>query len=153
MSSLSKRDINPYASLCHDDVQRIRQSYPIIAAKESQFARRFYKILFDYSPFLKPMFQADMSVQEKHFSMLMSQSVAHLDNLDALERRLDELANKHSNAGVKKEQFVLVRSAFLLTIEYTLAPEFNQAIWQSWANYYDVIANKMIHAMDTLPSV
>jgi len=130
--------------LTQEDVARIISSFDIIKQDGKRFTRCFYDCLFEYAPLIKPMFKKDRSVQEEHFFALLSLAVSNISRQDELTPVLIELGQKHKSFGVEENQFPLVKTAFMLAIEYELKANFNEAIKQAWSNYFDSLAEPMI---------
>ena len=130
--------------LKESDIEYIESSFKTICEHSELFAETFYDCLFDLSPILIPMFKKDRSIQVKHFIMLLISAVHNIRREDEHDKLLRDLGKKHRNHGVKIEHFPVVKSAFMLALQYEFKSEFTPEIERAWSNYYDYLSEAMI---------
>lgn len=125
----------------------IKQSYLVLEKSGQGFAEHFYECLFQMAPLIKPMFKSDRKLLEQHFDSLMGTAVSKVNQFHELREVLFNLGRLHRGYGVEKAQFEVVKSAFLLSIEYQLKISSASEILQAWNKYFDQIAAVMIEGL------
>ncbi|WP_299791817.1 globin domain-containing protein [uncultured Shewanella sp.] len=125
----------------------IQRSFLVLNQSNKSFATCFYDCLFELAPLIKPMFKSERRIFEQHFHELISTAVNKIENFDDIQPILLKLGQKHKEYGVKKEQFGIVKTALILSVQYQLKSGSNSAIEQAWSNYYDQIAEVMIEGL------
>ncbi len=134
-----------------DEIRLVKKSFSILNEDLPKFAENFYRILFDYAPLLKPMFSGDMKILEVHFSSLIKNVVINLENASALAEELISLGKKHRQFEIKSYHFNLMRTVFILALEYTLRGKLDSKTKQAWLSYYDLLSLHMVKGLESVP--
>lgn len=129
-----------------NDIKCIKQTYKLLKDRNNDFSAYFYDCLFDFSPALKPMFISDRKKMQEHFMAMIAYCTENIDDFDTVSNTLINLGKSHKGYGVTAEQYALVKSAFMLSLQYYLREALDQKSEQAWSRYYDKIADVMISA-------
>ena len=133
-------ELNPMRFLCLKDIENIERTYKLFEDQTHSFANYFYKCLFELSPLIRPMFKKNIHIQEIHFASLMQLTIELINSKSCLESALIPLAIRHKNYGVELIHFDVVKSAFILTLQYHLRGAMTDVVEKAWNNFYDEIA-------------
>ena len=131
------------------DIYRIKQTFPALEVNSHSFCEYFYNCLFEFSPVLKPLFKSDRKVVEQHFFMLIKTCTSNIDDLDNFSETLALLGKKHRKFQAKPEHFTLIKSAFMLSLQYHLREALNRETEVAWSHYFDEISSSMLQGMKT----
>lgn len=112
------------------------------------FSRRFYGLLFEKHPNLRPMFKNDLQAQGRKLVALIHTAVASLEQLDELIPAIRKLGREHRDYQVKNSDYVLVRECLLQSLQETLGEHDNEDAMIAWGHVYDMLAEIMIEAAD-----
>jgi hemoglobin-like flavoprotein len=134
-------------NMTKEDRKLIKDSFQLMIEMKVDFPKSFYDCLFQIAPLVKPMFISDRDVFQQHFYELVFTAVEKIEEFHQLQPTLLELGRKHKNFGVKKEQFPIVKTALILTIQFELKGKCNHATEVAWSKYYDEIAEIMIEGL------
>ena len=135
-------------NLTADEKAIIETCYAMLIENESDFAKCFYRNLFEMAPLIKPMFKRDTTLVEVHFNELIHTAVKYVENFEELKPELYDLGKKHRGFGVKAAQFKVVKASLLLSIEYALKGQFNTDVKTAWSHYIDQISAVMIAGLN-----
>ncbi len=131
------------------DKQLVRETFALVHPIADQAAALFYNRLFDIAPQTRHLFQSDMEEQGKKLMQTLGVAVAHLDKLDELLPKVQQLGQRHAGYGVQPADYDIVASALLWTLEQGLGAAFTPDVKQAWATVYTVLANAMKNAANT----
>ncbi|MGB1238857.1 MAG: globin domain-containing protein [Pseudomonadales bacterium] len=131
-----------------EEMELIERSFERLKRADVHFAEYFYDCLFQMAPLIKPMFKSDRKVLEMHFHALITTAVEQIHQFDRLRDTLFDLGAKHRDFNVEESQFSIVKSAFLLSIEYQLKAHSNRETITAWGKYFDQIAQIMIAGLN-----
>jgi len=130
-----------------DDIYRIKQTFPALEVNSKSFCEYFYDCLFEFSPILKPLFKSNRKVVEQHFFMLIKTCTSNIDNLQDFSETLAQLGKKHQGFQAKPEHFALIKSAFMLSLQYHLRDTLDRETEVAWGHYFDEISSSMQQGM------
>ena len=118
-----------------------------MSKKNINLAESFYDNLFEMAPLIKPMFKTDRKTVERHFYEMVSIAVNQIDHFEELRPSLIELGRRHFELSVKINQFSIVKSAFMLSIQYHLKEKCTESLEAAWSKYIDIISEAMIEGL------
>jgi len=127
----------------------IKSSFAELIKENVNIAECFYNNLFEMAPLIKPMFKSDPNILEKHFNELIIKAVSKVDNFEAFQSHLFELGKRHKEYGAQISQFEIVKSSLLLSLQYELKGQYNEALEFAWSKYIDNISQIMIDGLST----
>lgn len=126
------------------DVTTLRESFELVVERSPQLTRRFYEILFERYPQVRPMFGRSTAKQEE---MLTRALVAVLDRIEDgawLTDTLEALGAKHVDYGVTDEMYAWVGDALLATLAEAAGEAWTPRVQVAWTAAYGAIADLMM---------
>lgn len=125
------------------EIALLRRSFQLLH-EEPAGSDMFYARLFEIAPELRAMFPADLSEQGMRFMSTLGVILDRLDQAEALDSYLDNLARGHRAYGVKPEHFAPMGQALVDTMRKVLGAEFPEGADAAWRAAYDQLAQAMI---------
>jgi hemoglobin-like flavoprotein len=122
----------------------LRSSFDLVVGRQPQLVHRFYEILFERHPQVKPLFGKNSGAKQEE--MLTGALVAVLDHLEDapwLEATLKQLGAKHLDYGVTPEMYGWVGGSLLAAMAEAAGPDWNKEIEVAWTEAYGTIAALM----------
>ncbi len=126
------------------DVITLRESFDLVVSRAPDMTRRFYAILFERYPQVRPLFGRSTEKQEQ---MLTRALVAVLDRLEDgiwLGDTLRALGAKHVDYGVTEEMYPWVGDALLATLAEVAGEAWTPQVEKAWTDAYGAIAGLML---------
>lgn len=127
----------------------IKLSFAELIKENVNIAECFYNNLFEMAPLIEPMFKSEPNILEKHFNELISTAVDKIDNFEAFQSSLLELGKRHKKYGAQLSHFEIVKSALMLSIQYELKGQYNEALGAAWSKYIDILSQVLIDGLLT----
>lgn len=126
------------------NVTLLRASFNALAPQAPKLVDRFYTILLERYPRLKPMFaHTNMDEQKKHLIQALVLLVANLEKGDVLQGYLGVLGAKHVRYGVRDEHYDMVGESLLTAMAETAGPIWTDELQREWAACYGAVASMM----------
>jgi hemoglobin-like flavoprotein len=126
------------------NVTLLRTSFEALRPQAPLLVERFYAILFERYPRVKPMFaHVDLAHQKQKLIQALALLVANLEQADVLKNYLGELGSKHVRYGVKTEHYAAVGECLLAAMAEVAGPRWNDELQREWAATYNVVATLM----------
>lgn len=129
--------------LTTNQIDLIQNSFAKVEPIADQAAEIFYKRLFEYDPYLKPMFKGNMKEQGRKLMKTLKVAVAGLKDLGKIVPVLEQLAERHIDYGVRPQDYTTVGNALLYTLKTGLGDDFTPETRQAWVSLYKVVAQTM----------
>ena len=126
------------------DVTTLRESFELVAERSPLLTRRFYALLFERHPQVRPLFGASTEKQEE---MLTRALVAVLDRIEDgawLTETLEALGAKHVDYGVTDEMYSWVGDALLAALAEAAGEAWTPRVNLAWTAAYVAIADRMM---------
>ena len=103
-----------------EQCQLLRNSFDLLRDQTAPFVLLFYGKLFELDPRARQLFHNDLAAQGKKVMDMLTSVVESLDNTAPMRAKLLELGKRHSEFGVRPEQYEallrpLARRLFLST--------------------------------------
>jgi len=120
----------------------LHESIAIAAAKEPLITKRFYEILFERYPQVKPLFSRNAPREQQE--MLQATILAALDHLEDgawLEENLGALGAKHVEYGVTEEMYDWVGDSLIAALADLCGDAWTPEHEASWAAVYGVLTD------------
>ena len=133
---------DPHVSI---DATLLRESIEIAVAREPVITKRFYEILFERYPAVKPLFGRNEPARQQQ--MLQDTILAALDHLEDgewLEQTLGALGAKHVTYGVTDEMYPAVGECLIAALSELCGDRWTPEHEASWASTYRVIQDLAI---------
>lgn len=126
------------------NVTLLRASFNALAPRAPELVDRFYAILFERHPRLKPLFaHVNMGEQKKHLVQALALLVANLEKADMLRSYLGGLGAKHVRYGVRDEHYDAVGESLLAAMAETAGPIWTDELQREWTATYGAVAGMM----------
>lgn len=132
-----------------DRIQRIRDSFDLVAPRAGELMDTFYGLLFERYPSVRPLFPSDMSKQKQHLTAAVALVVKHAGNLAALEPALMEMGARHVGYGAKPEHYPLVGATMLDALERVAGPAWNATLREDWGWALNAVAAAMVKGAES----
>ena len=126
------------------DVELLRASFEQVVARDPALTHRFYNVLFDRYPQVKPLFGRNSRTrQEKMLTEALVAVVDHLEDAPWLEHQLGAMGAKHVEYGVTDEMYEWVGDSLLRTLAEVAGEAWTPAVAAAWPAAYGAISGLM----------
>lgn len=123
------------------NVDVLRDSFTKIAEVQPLLTKRFYEILFDRHPDLRPLFPSrGMEAQEKMLTQALAMVLARLEDGPWLSETLEALGARHVAYGVKDEMYPMVGGALLIALGEAAGEAWTPELEREWTEAFGFIA-------------
>ena len=125
------------------DVDALRESFALVVERSPDVTRRFYEILFERYPQVRPMFGAATRKQEEMLTRALSAVIDHLEDGPWLADTLRALGAKHVGYGVTDAMYDWVGDALIRALSEAAGDGWTPRVAKAWADAYGAIAGLM----------
>jgi hemoglobin-like flavoprotein/ActR/RegA family two-component response regulator len=148
----SRANIHP--GLPPSDIARIAESFQMVASQGEQMAFRFYDLLFERNPELRPLFPSgNLSQQPAKFFNGLHSLVLHLEHPQKLRAVLGRLGERHQQYGVEIQHYPPVQDALLKVLTELGGEGLDGTTYEAWANFLHLIRAIMLERhIPTVPA-
>ncbi|MEI7375323.1 NO-inducible flavohemoprotein [Dickeya chrysanthemi] len=126
-------------------IATIKSTIPLLAETGPALTAHFYQRMFHHNPELKDIFnmsnQRNGDQREALFNAICAYAT-HIENLPALLPAVERIAQKHTSFNIRPEQYQIVGTHLLATLEEMFQP--GQAVLDAWGKAYNVLADVFI---------
>ena len=126
------------------NAELLRSSFELVVERQPALTPRFYEILFERYPQVKPLFGRSTAKQAE---MLQSALVAVLEKLEDaswLEQTLGAMGLKHIDYGVTDEMYGWVGESLLAAIAEAAGKDWSPELHGAWTDAYGAISGLML---------
>lgn len=123
--------------------QLLRNSLDLLSDQSGPFVLLFYGKLFELDPGARQLFHNDLAAQGKKVMDMLASVVESLDNGAPVRAKLLELGKRHSEFGVRQEQYEALTAAMLWSLAQALGPDFDPPTREAWRMALDAICSIM----------
>ncbi len=131
--------------LSNSTIDIVKSTAPLIAETGPKLTAHFYDRMFSHHPELKDIFnlthQDSGSQREALFNAIHGYA-ANIDNIEVLLPVVEKIAQKHTSFNITAEQYQIVGSHLLATIDELFSP--GQEVLDAWAEAYGLLAQVFI---------
>ena len=129
------------------DVVTLEESFALLAPDAEALVERFYEVLFERYPEVKPMF-ANTSPKKQQTKLLgaLKLVVSNVRNPDVLADALTAMGERHQGYGVESEHYTAVATTLIDVMKEFAGDAWNQQIEQAWTHALNTIATVMTDA-------
>ena len=124
----------------------VRRTFAELTPIRAQAARLFYARLFETTPEVRPLFQADLAAQGAKLMGAIAFVVGGLDRPDLIEGEVAALAERHARYGVEPRHYKAVGDTLIWMLETSLGDALTPEAKAAWMAAYDLLATAMIDA-------
>ncbi len=125
------------------DVAALQESFALVAQQETALAPRFYEILFERYPQVKPLFRRSPEQQANMLTQALAAVVAHSDDTAWLVATLPPMGAKHVAYGVTEEMYDWVGECLICALDEICGAEMTPRVRGAWIEAYGAIAGLM----------
>jgi hemoglobin-like flavoprotein len=127
------------------DVEALRGSFELLVERNGAIVHRFYEVLFERHPALRPLFSRNRpEVQEKMLTGALVAVMDHLEDGAWLTSQLHAMGAKHVDYGVTDEMYGWVGESLLAALEEVAADDWTPRIEKAWKEALGAIAGLML---------
>lgn len=126
------------------DVSALRESFDLVVERSPNLTHRFYEILFDRYPQVRPLFGKSMQRQEEMLTRALVAVIEHVENGVWLTETLHAMGAKHLDYGVTDEMYPWVGDALLSTLAEVGGEQWSPRFEASWREAIGAIAGLMM---------
>ena len=127
-------------TLHYEDKMLINKTFHHILT--NNIADTFYNHLFETSPELQPLFaNTDMIKQRKMFMDMIRLIIYSIDNIEKVQKSIQEMGTRHVNYGVNFDDYPKVINAFLWTLQSRLGEDYTEDVDRAWRTTFDLIVS------------
>jgi hemoglobin-like flavoprotein len=106
----------------------------------------FYSRLFAIAPEVRPLFRGEIKEQSGKLLSMLHYVIRKLDRLEDIIDEVKKLGQRHVHYGTGPEQYNVVGSALLWTLEQGLGDGWHDELEAAWAAAYTTLSGAMIGA-------
>lgn len=126
------------------NVTLLRTSFEALRPQAPALVDRFYAILFERYPQVRPMFaRTDLPKQKLMLTQALALLVANLDKADVLKSYLGNLGAKHAGYGTQDHHYDAVGECLLAAMAEIAGPLWTDDLAREWAETYGAVASMM----------
>ncbi|MCQ1060159.1 NO-inducible flavohemoprotein [Photobacterium sp. ZSDE20] len=137
--------------LSSQTIEIVKATAPVIAQTGPALTAHFYDRMFSHNPELKDIFnmsnQRNGDQREALFNAICAYA-NNIENLPALLPAVEKIAHKHTSFMITAEQYAIVGSHLLGTIDELLSP--GQEVLNAWGEAYSLLADIFIQREEAL---
>lgn len=127
------------------NVKLLRSSFEAVAPKGAQLISRFYALLFDRFPQVKPLFEkTPMAEQEKKLLRSLAVIVGSLEKPELLAPYLQGLGRMHVAYGALPAHYDAVGGCLLSAMAEVAGPLWTSELEAAWREAYGAVASIML---------
>ncbi|MET0283588.1 MAG: globin domain-containing protein [Polyangiales bacterium] len=126
------------------NVPLLRSSFELVIERQPELTTRFYAILFERFPQVKPLFGRNSGANQAQ--MLTAALAAVIDNLEDapwLTQTLGAMGKKHIDYGVTDEMYGYVGASLLAALAEAAGSDWSPELQEAWTAAYGAIAGLM----------
>ena len=126
------------------NVNLLRASFDAIRPRANDLVDRFYTLLFERYPEVRPMFgRTNMATQKQMLISALALLVTNLERPEVLQNVLGPMGAKHSTYGVRDEHYDAVGLCLLDAMADTAGPLWTDDLTREWSATYGAVAGIM----------
>jgi hemoglobin-like flavoprotein len=126
------------------NVTLLRTSFEALRPHAQTLVDRFYAMLFERYPQVRPMFaRTDLPKQKQMLIQALALLVANLEKPEVLKGYLGGLGAKHGGYGVRDEHYAAVGECLLAAMAEIAGPLWNAELKREWSATYAAVASLM----------
>lgn len=132
------------------NVELLRKSFETVAERQPLITPRFYEILFERYPQVRPMFGGNSAAnQQKMLQDALVAVLEHLEDATWLRATLEGMGAKHVGYGVRTEMYDWVGESLLATLAEIAGDDWTPELAAAWTEAYGAIAGMMLDGART----
>lgn len=125
-------------------IQRLEQSFNMLAPRGPELMDRFYAHLFSKHPAVRKMFPRDMSGQKNKLLAALVLVVQNLRKPETLQPVLIEMGGRHVGYGTEPEHYPIVRDTLVQVMADMAGEKWSAQLTADWTAALSVVAGIMM---------
>ncbi len=125
-------------------IERLENSFNLVAPRAQELVDRFYALLFSRYPQVRPMFPDQMGEQKKKLIASLVLVVQNIRTPDKLLDPLTEMGKRHAEYGAVPEHYPIVRDTMLEVLGEIGGDAWTDQLEQDWTAALDLVSTVMI---------
>ncbi len=122
------------------DIDAVRESFELIIEREPVVAARFYPILFERYPQVKPLFGKHSGPdQQRMLTDMLAKVVEHIEEPAWLQTELAALGRRHVGYNVTPQMYAWVGECLLATLAEAAGDDWTPRYEAAWTAAYGAI--------------
>lgn len=135
------------------NVAALRSSFDLVVERSPNLTSRFYDILFERHPEVRPLFGRNARAnQEKMLTGALVAVIDHVEDATWLTETLGGMGAKHVSYGVTAEMYPWVADALLATLAEVASEAWTAEVALAWEQALGAIASLMLAGAATVES-
>lgn len=127
------------------NVAALRSSFELVVERSPNLTSRFYDILFERYPQVRPLFGKNARAnQEKMLTGALVAVIDHVEDATWLTETLGAMGAKHVSYGVTAEMYPWVADSLLRTLAEVAAEAWTPEVALAWEQALGAIASLML---------
>lgn len=123
----------------------VEDSFTHIRKHKEKFAERFYELLFEESPQLKPLFkETNIHRQSEKLYESLVLLVENIRHPEVLQSVLGPLGQNHKAYGAIEQHYPYVGAALLKALEEYIGDDWTKEVAQAWTDTYGAVMEMML---------
>jgi len=127
------------------DVEKLEESFDLVAPHGDELVRVFYAKLFEAAPSVQPLF-ADVDMERQRAALLNMLIVLResLQDLDDIVPDLEELGARHVDYGAKPEHYPVVGEVLIGSMAQVAGDAWKSEYTAAWEEAFPVVQGVML---------
>lgn len=133
--------------LSQKTIDIVKSTAPVLAEHGETLTRHFYERMFSYNPEVLTFFNSANQTggtQQRALAGAICAYAENIDNLEALSRPVELIANKHVSLRIQPEHYPIVGENLLESIKEVLGDAASDDIINAWGEAYGFLADILI---------
>lgn len=131
------------------NAELLSSSLELVASRQPFITPRFYEILFERYPQVKPLFSRNSrDEQARMLQEAIVSVVEHAEEPSWLTETLHGMGRKHAGYGVTEEMYPWVGECLIATLAEIAADDWSDEIEQAWVEAYTAISTLMLEGAE-----
>lgn len=126
------------------DAALLETSLALVDTPDDGLTTRFYALLFERYPSLRPMFSEDVGRQAKMLRSAIVSVVDHLDDPLWLTETLGDLGSRHASWGVVAPMYDLVTECMVAAMAEIGGDRWTPQMTDAWVEALDAVSGLML---------
>jgi nitric oxide dioxygenase len=134
--------------LTEKTIKIVKSTAPIIKENGVEITTKMYEKLFTKYPEIQELFKNAPESQPQKLANAIFAYASNIDNLEALEKTIMNIAEKHVETNVKPEHYPLVKECLMEAVSEVLNP--SEDVAKAWEEAYDFLAKTLVKIEENL---
>ena len=127
------------------DVDKLEESFDLVAPQGDELMRTFYDNLFETAPGVRPLFEnVDMDRQRRALLNMLLVLRESLHDLDDIVPDLEDLGERHVEYGAESAHYPVVGEVLIGAMAEVAGDRWKPEYTAAWQEAYGVVQNVMI---------